>query len=79
MKTPFKPDRSIFSLAPSKPQKPQARTKFDYKLSCSLRLQLSLKKLILLHIENLTVEMHVLFALNMSNFLLIRCYLLYNL
>ena len=53
MKTPFKPDRSIFSLAPSKPQKPQARTKFDYKLSCSLRLQLSLKKLILLHIENI--------------------------
>ena len=40
-------------------------TNFDYKFSCSLRLQFSLKKInMITYFENLTVELHVLYSLN---------------
>ena len=40
------------------------KIKFGYKLSCSLRLQLSLKNFnVAIYFENLTVELHVLYVL----------------
>ena len=41
------------------------KTKFDYKLGCSLRLQLPFKKInIATYFENLIIRLHVLYALN---------------
>ena len=40
--------------------------KFSYKISCSLRLQFSFKKInFTTYFENLTVGLHVLYILNM--------------
>ena len=60
------------------------RTKFGYKIGCSLRRQLRLKKLTLIitYFEHLTIRLYILFALNTHQILCqldIIYYLIYKL